>query len=58
MLFGEKGTVTTNKSNLNIREALLDIEEYCDLVIHIDQETTIEDVVSEIERNSSEWKSE
>lgn len=58
MLFGEKGTVTTNKSNLNIREALLDIEEYCDLVIHIDQETTIEDVVSEIERHSSEWKSE
>ena len=40
------------------REALLDIEEYCDLVIHIDQETTIEDVVSEIERHSSEWKSE
>ena len=40
------------------REALLDIEEYCDLVIHIDQETTVEDVVSEIEKHSSEWKSE
>lgn len=38
------------------REALVDIEEYCDLVIHIDQETTIEDVVSEIEKYSSEWR--
>ena len=33
-----------------------DGEEYCDLVIHIDQETTIEDVVSEIEKYSSEWR--
>ena len=37
------------------KEALLDIKEYCDLVIHIEQETTIEDIIGEIERYSSEW---
>lgn len=37
------------------KEALLDIKEYCDLVIHIDQETTIEDIVGKIEEYSSEW---
>ena len=40
------------------KETLIDIEEYCDLVISIDEKTTIEDIVSEIEKYSSQWRSE
>ena len=38
------------------KEALIDIEGYCDLVIHIDEETSIGDIVDEIVKYSLEWR--
>lgn len=38
------------------REALHDIEEYVDLVIHIDEETTVEDIVDIIEKYLIGWR--
>lgn len=37
------------------KEALLDILECCEFVIHIEEETTVEDIVGKIEKYSSEW---
>ena len=38
------------------RDTLHDIKKYSDLVIHIDEEITVEDIVDKIEKCSSRWK--